>query len=59
MLSTKKEIMRIASRAMSSHTARASQLIDKVVRVDHAGELGADRIYAGEYLRLKLTLNLF
>lgn len=42
------QVMRIAVRAMSSHTTRASQLIDKIVRVDHAGELGADRIYAGQ-----------
>lgn len=28
---------------------RASALVDKIIRVDHAGELGADRIYAGQY----------
>ena len=27
---------------------RPSDLIDKIIRVDHAGELGADRIYAGQ-----------
>ena len=27
---------------------RATKLIDKVLRVDHAGEYGADRIYAGQ-----------
>ncbi|CAG9803745.1 unnamed protein product [Chironomus riparius] len=31
-----------------SHVPRASQMIDRMVRVDHAGELGADRIYAGQ-----------
>ncbi|KNC83486.1 hypothetical protein SARC_04267 [Sphaeroforma arctica JP610] len=29
--------------------------IDTLVRVDHAGELGADRIYAGQYAVLKTT----
>lgn len=48
MINANSQVMRIASRAMSSHTTRASQLIDKIVRVDHAGELGADRIYAGQ-----------
>lgn len=28
---------------------KASTLIDKIIRVDHAGELGADRIYAGQH----------
>lgn len=28
--------------------ARANPLIDRILRVDHAGELGADRIYAGQ-----------
>lgn len=27
---------------------RASPLTDEIIRVDHAGELGADRIYAGQ-----------
>lgn len=27
---------------------RPSQLTDEIIRVDHAGELGADRIYAGQ-----------
>lgn len=27
---------------------RPSALIDEIIRVDHAGELGADRIYAGQ-----------
>ncbi|KAK0415235.1 hypothetical protein QR680_011841 [Steinernema hermaphroditum] len=32
-----------------AHTAAQRQkLIEKIVRVDHAGELGADRIYAGQ-----------
>lgn len=31
-----------------SNTRRPSKLIDEIIRVDHAGELGADRIYAGQ-----------
>jgi ubiquinone biosynthesis monooxygenase Coq7 len=31
-----------------SSTSRPSELVDKILRVDHAGELGADRIYAGQ-----------
>lgn len=27
---------------------RASPLIDEIIRINHAGELGADRIYAGQ-----------
>lgn len=29
-------------------TTRPSPLTDEIIRVDHAGELGADRIYAGQ-----------
>lgn len=29
-------------------THRASKELDSIIRVDHAGELGADRIYAGQ-----------
>uniref|UniRef100_A0A182Y2M9 5-demethoxyubiquinone hydroxylase, mitochondrial n=1 Tax=Anopheles stephensi TaxID=30069 RepID=A0A182Y2M9_ANOST len=29
-------------------TARSSKLIDRVIRVDHAGELGANQIYRGQ-----------
>lgn len=32
---------------------RASPLVDKIIRVDHAGELGADRIYAGQFAILR------
>lgn len=27
---------------------KASSVVDEFIRVDHAGELGADRIYAGQ-----------
>lgn len=33
---------------LSSSQARCSRLKDRIIRVDHAGELGADRIYAGQ-----------
>lgn len=44
-----------------SHVPRASQMIDRMVRVDHAGELGADRIYAGQLAVLgkKISSNYY
>uniref|UniRef100_A0A0K0CUR5 5-demethoxyubiquinone hydroxylase, mitochondrial n=1 Tax=Angiostrongylus cantonensis TaxID=6313 RepID=A0A0K0CUR5_ANGCA len=38
---------RVFYRAAHSAAARKA-LLEKVIRVDHAGELGADRIYAGQ-----------
>ncbi|XP_071521909.1 5-demethoxyubiquinone hydroxylase, mitochondrial isoform X2 [Panulirus ornatus] len=32
----------------STKAAQNRRTIDRIVRVDHAGELGADRIYAGQ-----------
>lgn len=32
----------------TTNSRRPSKLIDEIIRVDHAGELGADRIYAGQ-----------
>lgn len=37
-----------AQQTASATNIRASNLVDSIVRVDHAGELGADRIYAGQ-----------
>lgn len=34
---------------------RASPEIDEIIRINHAGELGADRIYAGQYAVLGKT----
>lgn len=34
---------------------RASPLIDEIIRINHAGELGADRIYAGQHAVLGNT----
>ena len=33
---------------MTTSTKKPSEVLDKFIRVDHAGELGADRIYAGQ-----------
>lgn len=37
-----------SSSQQSKQNVRPSQLTDEIIRVDHAGELGADRIYAGQ-----------
>ena len=34
--------------AEAYYKRRASKLVDKILRVDHAGEYGADKIYAGQ-----------
>lgn len=47
-------LRRMSTASSSSTTSsrpnrtKASPLIDEIIRVDHAGELGADRIYAGQ-----------
>lgn len=38
----------VVSQRMISRLERPSKMVDKFIRVDHAGELGADRIYAGQ-----------
>lgn len=48
MLRAQQQVLRISTRAMSQRSDRPSEMVDKFVRVDHAGELGADRIYAGQ-----------
>ena len=45
----------ICSQAKKTHVKRANPNIDRIVRVDHAGELGADRIYAGQMAILGRT----
>jgi 3-demethoxyubiquinol 3-hydroxylase len=48
----------VISHRMISKSERPSNLVDKFIRVDHAGELGADRIYAGQMAVLgKFNLN--
>lgn len=44
-----------ASQATKSKRSRASPLVDEIIRINHAGELGADRIYAGQYAILGKT----
>ncbi|XP_071477013.1 5-demethoxyubiquinone hydroxylase, mitochondrial-like [Diadema antillarum] len=49
-------LQRGGERAASSMTGLSrKQMIDRIIRVDHAGELGADRIYAGQMAVLKNT----
>ncbi|CAD6196565.1 unnamed protein product [Caenorhabditis auriculariae] len=40
-------MFRVGARFVHTPAARKA-LIEKIIRVDHAGELGADRIYAGQ-----------
>lgn len=42
-------------KSTKSHKPRASPLIDEIIRINHAGELGADRIYAGQHAILGKT----
>ncbi|XP_043219012.1 5-demethoxyubiquinone hydroxylase, mitochondrial-like [Amphibalanus amphitrite] len=42
-------------RFYSSLGSRPSKQVDRILRVDHAGELGADRIYAGQMAVLGKT----
>lgn len=38
----------VATMSRRLFSDRPSPMVDKFIRVDHAGELGADRIYAGQ-----------
>lgn len=38
----------------STHS-RPDEMVDRIIRVDHAGEYGADRIYAGQLTVLQNT----
>ncbi|KAK4310122.1 hypothetical protein Pmani_018297 [Petrolisthes manimaculis] len=42
-------------RQYGTRAARNKRVIDRIIRVDHAGELGADRIYAGQMAVLGKT----
>ncbi|XP_042887214.1 5-demethoxyubiquinone hydroxylase, mitochondrial-like isoform X2 [Penaeus japonicus] len=42
-------------RLYSTKVARNRQALERIIRVDHAGELGADRIYAGQMAVLGKT----
>ncbi|KAL6254863.1 hypothetical protein P5V15_014202 [Pogonomyrmex californicus] len=45
--------VRLAS--TSAATSASGKVLDSIIRVDHAGELGADRIYAGQMAVLSRT----
>ena len=38
-----------------SHSPKPDEVVDRMIRVDHAGEYGADRIYAGQLAVLQNT----
>lgn len=44
----KREMSRVIHVSRRMLHKRPTPLIDEIIRVDHAGELGADRIYAGQ-----------
>lgn len=45
----------ISSNSNGAKTRKRKKMIDRMVRVDHAGEYGADRIYAGQLFVLGRT----
>lgn len=45
----------ICSQSWKTRVGRPKPHIDRIIRVDHAGELGADRIYAGQMAVLGRT----
>lgn len=55
-----KNLKQLGTRLMSTSAApgstRSGKLLDSVIRVDHAGELGADRIYAGQMAVLGINI---
>jgi len=40
--------VRLASTSSTAATKTPGKILDSIIRIDHAGELGADRIYAGQ-----------
>ena len=54
---TSVSFMKIPCRCMSQMAKQkhTKALIDRIIRVDHAGELGADRIYQGQLAVLGKT----
>ncbi|XP_012346114.1 5-demethoxyubiquinone hydroxylase, mitochondrial isoform X2 [Apis florea] len=55
MLHLRQYGIRLASTSTISGTTKPGKLLDSIIRVDHAGELGADRIYAGQMAVLGRT----
>lgn len=45
-----------SSFSAATSDTKAGKLLDAIIRVNHAGELGADRIYAGQMAVLGKTL---
>lgn len=45
---TRSSLRRNFHRSVVAKSCRVSSEVDSIIRVDHAGELGADRIYAGQ-----------
>lgn len=43
------------ARSSRAKEAETRAMLDRMIRVDHAGEFGADRIYAGQHAILKNT----
>lgn len=55
MLHLRQYGIRLASTSAISGT-KPGKLLDSIIRVDHAGELGADRIYAGQMAVLGINI---
>lgn len=45
-----------SSTAVATADTKAAKLLDSIIRVNHAGELGADRIYAGQMAVLGIMI---
>lgn len=48
MLPLRQYGLRLYSNSAATSTTKAGKLLDSIIRVNHAGELAADRIYAGQ-----------
>lgn len=46
----------VSSSAAATTDNKAGKLLDTIIRVNHAGELGADRIYAGQMAILGMSI---
>lgn len=56
MLHLRQQGIRLASTSAASRATASGKLLDTIIRVDHAGELGADRIYAGQMAVLGINM---
>lgn len=59
MFNKKTQVLKICKRFVSFNyktlPAESKRLIDRIIRVDHAGELGANQIYKGQLAVLGKT----